>query len=61
MRVPVAQSRDLFHRLRAAGKRKGTDFEYLEQPRNTDKLPLESDRIQLLDEVERFLARHNPA
>lgn len=60
-RVPVAQSRDLVRRLRAAGKREGVDFVYLEQPRNTHNLPLEEDRIQFLQEVERFLAAHNPA
>lgn len=61
MRVPVQQSRDLVRRLRAAGKREGTDFVYLEQPRNTHNLPLEADRIQFLEEVQRFLAAHNPA
>lgn len=61
VRVPVQQSRDLVRRLRAAGKREGTDFVYLEQPRNTHNLPLEADRIQFLEEVERFLAAHNPA
>jgi dipeptidyl aminopeptidase/acylaminoacyl peptidase len=60
-RVPVAQSRDLVRRLRAAGKREGTDFVYIEQPRNTHHLPLEADRIQVLEEVQRFLAQHNPA
>ena len=59
-RVPVSQSRDLVKRLKAAGKVEGRDFIYLEQPRNTHHLPLEEDRIQLLQEIERFLARHNP-
>ena len=59
-RVPVAQSRDLVRRLRAAGKVEGRDFVYIEQPRNTHHLPLEADRLQLLEETQRFLARHNP-
>ena len=61
MRVPVAQSRDLVDRLRRAGKVEGRDFVYVEQPRNTHNLPLEADRLQFLEEVQRFLARHNPA
>jgi dipeptidyl aminopeptidase/acylaminoacyl peptidase len=60
-RVPVAQSRDLVKRLKAAGKVEGRDFIYLEQPRNTHHLPLEQDRIQLLEEMKRFLDKHNPA
>ena len=60
-RVPVAQSRDLVARLRAAGKVEGRDFVYLEQPRNTHNLPLEEDRVQFIEAVQRFLAQHNPA
>jgi dipeptidyl aminopeptidase/acylaminoacyl peptidase len=60
-RVPVEQSRDLVRRLRGAGKVEGRDFVYVEQPRNTHHLPLEADRLQLLEEMQRFLARHNPA
>ncbi|HEY0114430.1 MAG TPA: prolyl oligopeptidase family serine peptidase [Allosphingosinicella sp.] len=60
-RVPVAQSRTLVSRLRAAGKVEGRDFVYLEQPRNTHNLPLEEDRVQLLEAVQRFLTQHNPA
>jgi dipeptidyl aminopeptidase/acylaminoacyl peptidase len=60
-RVPVAQSRNLVERLRAAGKVEGRDFVYLEQPRNTHHLPLESDRTQFIEAVARFLATHNPA
>jgi dienelactone hydrolase len=60
-RVPVAQSRNLVKRLKAAGKLEGRDFVYLEQPRNTHHLPLEEDRIQLLEEMKRFLEKHNPA
>ncbi|HEY0324430.1 MAG TPA: prolyl oligopeptidase family serine peptidase [Allosphingosinicella sp.] len=60
-RVPVAQSRNLVERLRAAGKVEGRDFVYLEQPRNTHHLPLESDRTEFIEAVARFLAAHNPA
>ena len=60
-RVPVAQSRELVARLRRAGKVEGRDFVYVEQPRNTHNLPLEADRLQLLEEMRRFLAQHNPA
>ncbi|WP_166041137.1 prolyl oligopeptidase family serine peptidase [Sphingosinicella sp. YJ22] len=60
-RVPVAQSRDLVARLRNAGKVEGRDFVYLEQPRNTHNLPLEEDRVQFIEAVQRFLAEHNPA
>jgi dipeptidyl aminopeptidase/acylaminoacyl peptidase len=60
-RVPVAQSRTLVSRLRNAGKVEGRDFVYVEQPRNTHHLPLEADRLQLLEEMQRFLARHNPS
>ena len=59
-RVPVAQSRDLVRRLRSAGKVEGRDFVYVEQPRNTHHLPLEADRLQLLEEMRDFLMRHNP-
>jgi len=60
-RVPVAQSRTLVSRLRRAGKVEGRDFVYLEQPRNTHHLPLEADRLQLLEAMQRFLAQHNPS
>jgi dipeptidyl aminopeptidase/acylaminoacyl peptidase len=60
-RVPVAQSRNLVKRLKAAGKVEGRDFIYLEQPRNTHHLPLEEDRVQLLEEMKKFLSKHNPA
>ncbi|HVF36560.1 MAG TPA: alpha/beta fold hydrolase [Sphingomicrobium sp.] len=60
-RVPVDQSRKLARRLKAAGKVEGRDFVYIEQPRNTHHLPLEEDRIQLIEAVKKFLERHNPA
>lgn len=59
-RVPVSQSRNLVKRLSQAGKVEGRDFVYVEQSRNTHHLPLEEDRLQLLQEAERFLRRHNP-
>ena len=59
-RVPVGQSRSLVSRLRGSGKVEGRDFVYVEQPRNTHNLPLEADRLQLLVEMQRFLAQHNP-
>jgi len=60
-RIPVSQARNLVSRLRSAGKVEGRDFVYVEQPRNTHNLPLEADRLQLLEEMQRFLTRHNPA
>ena len=59
-RVPVAQSRNLVARLRAAGKVEGRDFVYLEQPQNTHNLPREADRVEFMEAVRAFLARHNP-
>lgn len=59
--MPVDQSRSLVKRLKAAGKIEGRDFVYIEQPRYTHHLPLEEDRIQLLEEVKKFLDTHNPA
>ncbi|HWU96163.1 MAG TPA: alpha/beta fold hydrolase [Sphingomonas sp.] len=60
-RVPVAQSRTLVSRLKGAGKKEGTDFVYVEQPLNTHNLLREQDRIQLLQEMKKFLDKHNPA
>lgn len=60
-RVPVKQSREFVDRLEDAGKVEGRDFIYIEQERNTHHLPLEEDRIQLLEEMKKFLDRHNPA
>lgn len=61
LRVPVAQSRDLVSRLTGAGKVAGKDFVYVEQPLNTHNLLREEDRVQLLQEVKKFLEQHNPA
>lgn len=60
-RVPVAQSRKLVSRLKAAGKVEGRDFEYLEQPENTHHFPHEKDMVQFLERVKSFLDKHNPA
>jgi dipeptidyl aminopeptidase/acylaminoacyl peptidase len=60
-RVPVAQSRGLVERLKAAGKVEGRDFVYLEQPTNTHNLPLEEHRTEFMEAVRKFLAQHNPA
>lgn len=61
IRVPVSQSRDLVARLKSVGKVEGRDFVYVEQPLNTHNLLREEDRVQLLQEVKKFLAQHNPA
>jgi len=60
-RVPVSQSRTLVARLKAAGKKEGKDFVYIEQPLNTHNLLREEDRVQFLQEVKKFLDAHNPA
>lgn len=61
IRVPPSQSRDLVARLKKVGKVEGKDFFYLEQPLNTHNLLREADRIQLMQEVKKFLDRFNPA
>jgi len=60
-RVPVAQSRTLVQRLKSAGKVEGRDFEYVELPRETHNLLLESSRLKVLESVKAFLDKHNPA
>lgn len=60
-RVPVAQSRTLVARLKAAGKVEGKDFVYVEQPENTHNLLRQEDRLQFLQETKKFLDKHNPA
>ena len=60
-RVPVAQSRGLVAKLKAAGKVEGKDYIYIEQPNNTHNLLHEEDRVQLLQETKKFLDRFNPA
>jgi dipeptidyl aminopeptidase/acylaminoacyl peptidase len=60
-RVPVRQSRNLVSRLKGAGKVEGRDFVYVELPRETHNLLLESSRMRVLEEVKKFLDKHNPA
>lgn len=60
-RVPVAQARTLVSRLKSSGKVQGTDFEYLEQPKNTHNLPYRDVRLEWLSATEKWLAKHNPA
>ncbi|MDB5686481.1 MAG: putative peptidase [Rhizorhabdus sp.] len=57
MRVPVAQSREMVEKLKAAGK----PVRYVEQPLGDHHFTREADRLQFLREVEAFLAEHNPA
>jgi dipeptidyl aminopeptidase/acylaminoacyl peptidase len=60
LRVPVGQARGMVAALKKAGKVEGRDFIYLEQPQNTHNLLREADRLQFLDSVQSFLAKHNP-
>lgn len=60
-RVPVAQARTLVSALRSAGKKEGTDFVYLEQPKNTHNLPYDDVSIEWLKGVENWITKHNPA
>lgn len=61
IRVPPSQSRDLVARFKKIGRVEGKDFFYVEQPLNTHNLLREADRIQLMQEVRKFLERFNPA
>ncbi|MEK6636548.1 MAG: S9 family peptidase [Pseudomonadota bacterium] len=56
-RVPVSQSRKLASKLTTAGK----DVRYIEQPKADHFFSREEDRLQFLQEMESFLAKHNPA
>ena len=56
-RVPVTQSRRMAAKLRQAGKA----VEYVEQPLGDHYFSREADRVQFLEAIEAFLARHNPA
>jgi dipeptidyl aminopeptidase/acylaminoacyl peptidase len=56
-RVPVSQSRKLASKLTSAGK----DVRYVEQPKADHFFSREEDRLQFLQEMESFLAKHNPA
>lgn len=61
VRVPPSQSRDLVARFKKIGRIEGKDFFYVEQPLNTHNLLREADRVQLMQEVRKFLDRFNPA
>jgi dipeptidyl aminopeptidase/acylaminoacyl peptidase len=61
VRVPPDQARDLVARFKKIGKVEGKDFFYLEQPLNTHNLLREADRVQLMQEVKKFLDRFNPS
>ncbi|MEG3176392.1 prolyl oligopeptidase family serine peptidase [Sphingomonas sp. RB3P16] len=55
--VPVAQSRSMVARLKAAGK----PYRYVEQPLGDHHFSREADRMQFLTELETFLKENNPA
>lgn len=57
LRVPIAQSRNMAAKLKAAGK----DYRYIEQPLGDHHFSRQEDRLQFLQEMESFLAKHNPA
>jgi dipeptidyl aminopeptidase/acylaminoacyl peptidase len=57
LRVPIAQSRNLVAKLKEAGK----DYRYIEQPLGDHHFSRQEDRLQFLQEMEAFLAKHNPA
>lgn len=57
LRVPVEQSRNMAARLKSAGK----DHRYVEQPLGDHHFSRQEDRLQFLQEMESFLAQHNPA
>lgn len=56
-RVKVNQSRNFAKALKKAGK----DVRYVEQPEGDHHFSLEADRVQFLQEMEAFLAKHIPA
>lgn len=56
-RVPVSQSRELVEKLKAAGK----PVDYVEQPEGDHFFSREQDRLDFLNRLEAFLAKHNPA
>lgn len=57
LRVPVAQSRQMAEKLKAAGK----DYRYVEQPLGDHHFSRAEDRLQFLQETEAFLAKYNPS
>lgn len=55
--VPVAQSREMAERLRAAGR----DVTYIEQPLGDHHFTRSEDRLEFLRAMQAFLDKHNPA
>jgi dipeptidyl aminopeptidase/acylaminoacyl peptidase len=62
-RVPIEQGRILASALKSAGKVKGTDYDYIEQPRNGhySRFFTKEERIEWLQGAANWLARFNPA
>jgi dienelactone hydrolase len=60
-RVPIDQARTLVSALKSAGKTKGVDYDYIEQPKNTHNLLFNQARVEWLEGAENWLARFNPA
>lgn len=56
-RVPVAQSRSMAEKLKAAGR----NVIYIEQPKADHHFSRAEDRLEFLKALESFLAQHNPA
>lgn len=55
--VPVAQSRNLAQKLKAAGK----PVTYIEQPKGDHHFTRMEDRLTFLQALDAFLKEHNPA
>ncbi len=62
-RVPIEQARTLRGALRRAGKSEGSDFAYLEQPKNGHYgiYFTKEERLEWLGGAAAWLAKHNPA
>ncbi|WP_311268758.1 S9 family peptidase [Sphingobium sp. WCS2017Hpa-17] len=60
-RVPVAQSREMAEKLKAAGKVAGKEYIYVEQPLADHFFSREADRLEFLEKMDAFLKAHNPA
>lgn len=62
-RVPIAQARTLVARLKGSGKKQGSDFEYIEQPKNGHYgvYFTKEERLEWLGGAANWLERFNPA
>lgn len=62
-RVPIAQGRTLVARLKGSGKKKGVDYDYIEQPRNGHygRYFTKAERIEWLQGSADWFERFNPA